>query len=115
MANKKRQQDEKTKKFKKQFISERENGLSIPEIADKYHISKRHAYNLLQEIADESGVTRESLLQTPHSQNSSPLFIHKGGEEKVNVEEIRKEFQSIHTSAEKIVKSIDKVLEEDER
>ena len=113
MANNKKQKDEKTMKFIKNFIAERESGLSIPEIADKYFISKRHAYNLLQEIADANGVTRESLLHRPNAPHASPLFVHRNGEEKVNIGEIRKEFQNIITSSNNIISKIDSILEED--
>ena len=114
MANTKRQQDEKTKLFKKHFVSERESGLSIPEIADKYHISRRHAYNLLQEIADENGVTRKSLLQQPNKQHTTPLFTNtRNNEEKINVEKVREDFQNILTAAENVMNAIETLLEED--
>lgn len=104
---------ERVLQLKKNFMEHHKNGWTIQEIADKYHVTRRHTYSILQKIADENGVTRESLLHTPHSQHSSPLFVHRDGEEKVNVEEIRKDFQNILTSAGKIVENISKVLEED--
>ena len=104
---------ERVLQLRKNFMKHHNDGWSLQEIADYYHVTRRHTYSILQKIADENGVTRESLLEIPHSQHSSPLFVHRDGEEKVNVEEIRKEFQNILTSAGKIVDSIDKVLEED--
>ena len=115
MANKGKQ-DERTIQFKKNFMKEREKGLSIPEIADKYSISRRHAYYILQEIADENGVTRESLLFHPHKEHSTPLFTNtRNGEEKVNVEKVREDFQNILTSAQNVMNAIETLLEEDEQ
>lgn len=104
---------ERVLQLKKNFMEHHKNGWTIQEIADKYHVTRRHTYTLLQEIADENGVTRESLLEIPHSQHASPLFLHRDGVEKVNVEEIRKDFQNIISSANNVMKAIDTLLEED--
>lgn len=106
--------NERTKKYKQNFMKEREKGLSIPEIAKKYDISRRHAYFILQEIADENGVERSELLKQPHKQHSVPLFTNtRDGEEKVNVEKVLEDFQNIITSAQNVMKVIETILEED--
>ena len=54
---------EQVKRFCDQFMSEHEKGLSIPEIAYRYGISKVSAYNNLELIAKKQGMSREDLLQ----------------------------------------------------
>lgn len=46
-----------------------EKGLSIKEIAETYGLAVRTIYVELQYIADEHGVSREYLLQRPHSEH----------------------------------------------
>ena len=50
----------------KNFINLRSKGLSIAEIAEKYHLSTHTIYNRLQEIADQNGVERSALLDIVH-------------------------------------------------
>lgn len=57
---------ERTFKMRENFIELHDKGYSIPQIAKMYGLSTQTIYNSLQEIADESGRTRESLLEVPH-------------------------------------------------
>ena len=62
-----RKEDERTLKMKENFIELHDNGNSIAEIAKIYGLDKTTVYHCLQEIAEKSGRTRESLLVAPHS------------------------------------------------
>lgn len=55
-----------TIKMKGEFMFCHKKGMSIAEIAKEYDVSVYTIYDMLQEIADENGVTRESLLQIVH-------------------------------------------------
>ncbi len=50
-------------------------GLTIPQIAKKYNLSTPTVYANLQAIADQAGVSRESLLERPHAEHAS--FVRK--------------------------------------
>ena len=49
------------------FMEKHNEGLSIVEIANFFHVDFSTVYNCLQEIADNNNVTRESLLQVVKS------------------------------------------------
>lgn len=57
-----RRRSENVLQFKKIFLVKRRGGLSVKEIAEQCHISTTYGYHLLQEIADENGMTREEVL-----------------------------------------------------
>ena len=61
--------NERTLKMMQNYISLHDSGMSPGEIAKKYNLSPWTVYNALQKIADEAGVTRESLLERPHSEH----------------------------------------------
>ena len=61
---------ERSLQFKEHFEKNKEDGLSIPEMARKYGLSVCHAYNLVREIAEERGVPYDSLLQRNRSQHT---------------------------------------------
>ncbi len=49
--------------FHQEFV---DHQLSIAEIEEKYHVSKGYAYNLLDEIAENNGVSVETYYQMDH-------------------------------------------------
>lgn len=57
--------NERTLQMMKDYVELHRQGLSIAEIARRYHLSTRTIYTRLQEIADAAGVPRESLLDAP--------------------------------------------------
>ena len=61
--------NERTLQMMQNYILLHNGGLSPGEIAKKYDLSPWTVYNALQKIADEAGVTRESLLERPHSEH----------------------------------------------
>lgn len=86
---------ERVKALKKHFIEERQRGLTISEIAKRYKVSQRHIYFLLQEIADENGVSRRSLLDIPHKQHSQRTDCISN--ESIDIESIQELFENILT------------------
>ncbi len=61
------QLSERTLKMKQNFIELHKQGSSIEEIAAKFDLTPGTVYRCLGEIATAAGVSRESLLQRPHS------------------------------------------------
>ena len=61
---------ERVKRMKKNFIRLHNEGKTIAEIAKEFQITNWTIYKHLQEIADENGVSRESLLQVPQKEHT---------------------------------------------
>lgn len=59
-------ESERVVQMKAHFMQLHEEGWSIPEIADKYNLSKGTVYRHLASIASQNGVTREVFLQQVH-------------------------------------------------
>lgn len=68
------QNSSRTLKMMEDFMVLRNAGHSIPEIAKMNGVDFSVVYRKLDEIAEKNGVTRESLLETPH-----PNYSRKGG------------------------------------
>lgn len=68
MAN---SQSERTFKLREGFMSLHNQGLGVSEIAENFDLHPVTVYRLLDEIAEAAGVTRESLLQRPHTAHAS--------------------------------------------
>lgn len=62
-----RRRSENVLQFKQVFLAKKQKGLSVREIAEQCHISTTYGYYLLQEIADENGMTRDEVLRQPTS------------------------------------------------
>ena len=60
-------QDERTLQMKREYMKLHDEGYSPREIAKKFGLSDVTVYRYLGEIAEENGVTRESLLEIPHA------------------------------------------------
>ena len=91
----------------KNFMLYHNDGYSICEIADVFEVDFSTVYKHLQEIADNNGVTRESLLVIPHSSTSSHLPFYK---EKINIEELKNSFIQLEADVDKVIENIDRIL-----
>lgn len=67
-----RRRSENVLQFKQVFLAKKQEGLSVREIAEQCHISTTYGYYLLQEIADENGMTRDEVLR-----QSTSTKVHK--------------------------------------
>ena len=101
-------QSERTLKMKENFVTLRKEGLTPLEIADRYSVSYRTMYSCLSEIADDAGVTRESLLVTPGRGN------HNGGYRSepvaVNIAQDLAHFESVLTDLSSIRQALNNYL-----
>ena len=109
---------ERTLRMKSEFISLHREGLSILEIAKKYDLSTPTVYSSLQEIADAAGVSRESLLERPHSehskfirQQSEPLIPVNREDFYLHFEAVLKDFRELRSAIKKTVKSQEEYLD----
>ena len=104
-------QSERIKLLREGFIHLRNDGKSISEIADHFHVSTVTVYSNLQVIADANGVTRESLLYVvhkPHELKNGRVTFFK---ETVKPEELKKNFSNIRNDVDNIIELIDTILD----
>lgn len=102
--------NERTKQLKENFMELHEKGWSIAQIAEYFHLSQRHIYNVLPEIAEENGVSKESLLAVPHKEHSTRSKTTKST---INPYEIEKSFDEMISQGKKIINNITSILHEE--
>lgn len=86
------QKNERTLQMQQNYVRLHNEGLSPIEIAKVYDLSAWTVYNALQEIADEAGVSRESLLARPHAEHQ-PFERISEPVKPVKIEAFREKFQ----------------------
>ena len=101
---------ERTIQLKKHFMELHEKGWSIAKIAEHFSLSQRHIYNVLPEIAEENGVSKESLLAVPHKEHSTRSKTTKSS---VNPYEIEKSFDKMISTGKDIINQITCILQEE--
>lgn len=82
--------------------------MSNKEIADKYGVTIRTVYFLLEEISKNMGVSRESLLDYPHSKHKSRGANPK--KELVDPKEFSHTFENIRNNISEVIAKIDKEI-----
>ncbi|MBE6345527.1 MAG: hypothetical protein E7063_07590 [Spirochaetaceae bacterium] len=106
-------QSQRVIQMKKGFMQLHEDGKSISEIAEVYHLHPRTVYSYLQEIADSNNVTRESLLPVVHKphemKNSTVRKCYD--DDAFDIKEVQASFASAITSVSNVIKKIDNILD----
>ena len=105
-------QSERCNLLKKNFMPLRKQGKSIAEISQMHNVSSATVYNILQGIADENHVSRESLLYQPHSPHIRNCVSSKNQSEDSNVDELLKDVFSISEAFNSILATIETVTNE---
>lgn len=100
---------QRVENLKKDFMKYHNDGYSIRDIANIFHVDFSTVYNHLQEIADTHGVTRESLLERVSSSHTSRLSFQK---DKTDVRELKDGFSNIEKDIDKVISVIDKITKE---
>ena len=91
-----------------------EQGMTIAEIADHFHVSKFTIYDRLQEIADNNHVDRESLLTRVHKPHEMEINISPGPRSYINPDELLENYKTMIDISERILTDIKKVITEEE-
>ena len=102
---------ESTRKMMKQFPELNELGYTILEIAEEFDLSWTTVYNALDEIAQETGRTRDELLKRPMNPDHSGRVSTKG--RRFDLEEFRETANQAKARIELMNKLIDSALEEE--
>lgn len=105
-------QSERSFQFKKNYVEMRDRGMSVYEISDYYHLSCRHAYNLIRELADEIGVPYESLLNRPHCTHIVIGSAKVQPVKRVDFSSFEKEFREGISMFDKTLNQMDRRLKE---
>lgn len=99
---------QRVKFLKENFMHYHEIGYTIPEIAEKCAVDDSTVYYYLAEIAKANNVTRESLLTRASSSHvTSTASFHK---DKVDIEQLNRDFQSLDTHLSNIISSLDQII-----
>lgn len=108
-------ESESVKVMKENFMELHGQGLSIPEIAEKFGISSSVIYKKhLQEIADANGVSRESLLKIVR-EPTERMYKEEEKRVKVNIEELKRGFREAGEKIDFLIGIIDDILEEEKK
>ena len=86
--------DERTLQMERECVELHNQGLMPKEIAQKFNLSRRTVYNSLQKIADEAGVSRQSLLEIPHKEHAK-YDVEKKNDVPVKIEELNKKIDKV--------------------
>lgn len=108
-----RKMNERTLQMLQNFMTLHNNGWTIPEIAKKYDLASRTIYSYLDKIADENGVTRDSLLSVPHTEH---LCYERQFEpvKPVDLTEFKQRFQKTLDAMNDVTEIIELILDEQE-
>lgn len=105
-------ESERMRLVKANFMELHQQGLSIPEIAEKYNLGRATVYHALQTIADANGVSRESLLQIVRKPTER-AYKEEAKKVKVNVSELENGFKEVGNMIDSIINIIDETLREE--
>ena len=78
-----------------------------------YSLSRHTVYYYLQDIANENGVTRESLLEVVHKPHVLTKPALKNPAKQVEIEKIRGSFSELYNDLDSLAKNIRTFLQED--
>lgn len=105
--------NERTLQMMKNYVSLHDGGMSPRDIAKKFDLSYWTVYNALQEIADNAGVTRESLLKRPHSEHQ-PFERISEPVKPINIKAFSERFQNALGFMSEFKEMVDMAIEDAE-
>lgn len=97
------------------FMLLHNQGLSIPEIAEKSAVTTRTVYTYLQEIADINNVSRESLLEKVHNPHEVTKFTPRKKIPKVDAENLINRYLDVIRTAEDLKEVLHNILNQEEK
>lgn len=100
--------------MKQNFMALHNEGYSIPEIAQKFNLSKATVYRHLDEIARENKVTRDDLLQVIKPPYSERGFREEARRVRVDVKELRRGLEEAGNAIQGTIDLIDLIMKEEE-
>ena len=97
--------------MKKNFMALHNAGYTIPEIADKYGLSRPTVYRHLDEIAQENNVTRSSLLQVVKCPYTERVIREEEQRTKLDMNQLRNGLNEAEKAIQKTIDLINLMLE----
>ena len=102
-------ESERVVQMKINFMKLHQEGWTIPEIADKYNLSRPTVYRHLEAIASQNGVTREALLQQVHQ--TPAYWAHQSSTLKVDGNQLLEKFDVAQKAFNGISDDISSIIE----
>ena len=96
------------------FIKFYNEGMSIPEIAEKSAVTTRTVYAYLQEIAEKNGVSRESLLERVHKPHEVTKFGEHKKIPKIDEKVLINRYLEVIKTAENLQEQLHNILQQEE-
>ena len=107
-------ESERARAMKAGFMELHNEGLTIPEIAEKFGMDSSTIYKKhLQDIADANGVSRESLLQVVKAPSERKLLREEAKKVQVDVEKMKVQFHNAEESIKTLIDMIHETLKEE--
>lgn len=106
-------ENERTLKMKQEFVSRRDEGQSINQIADRFGLSPSTVYKKIDQIAQDSGRTRESLLERVHRPHLTHDRLYEPLQG-VDVGEYRRKIGELKTSCNELRELMDSYIAREE-
>lgn len=106
-------ESERMRLMKENFMELHNQGLTVPQIAEKYNLGESTVYHKLQEIADANNVSRESLLKVVRTP-SEKAYREEARRVRVNVNELLKGLDEADKGIQSTMSLINMILEEEE-
>lgn len=106
-------ESERMRLMKENFMELHQQGFSVSEIAERYNLSNKAAYNALQAIAEANGVSRESLLKVVRKLTTERAYKEEAKKVKVDVGELKKGFKEAGNLLDTMISIIDETLREE--
>lgn len=107
------ERSERVLRFVENYVTDWKSGMVLTEIAAKYSISRRRAYEVLDEIAEKSGIDRKALLERPHYKEHSNRGVPKNKKHStlsIDIQEVKQEMDDMIGQGKIILKDIEKIL-----
>lgn len=106
-------ESERMRLMKESFMELHQQGVTIPEIAEKFNLGKTTVYHTLQDIADANGISRESLLQIPRKASAERAYQREAKKVKVDVAKLKNGFREAGSHLDFLIGIIDDILREE--
>lgn len=104
---------ERSLRFKEHYLENFAKGMRVAEQARLAEISTPHAYCLIHEISDETGISYEELIFHPHTEHViSGIRKELKKVEPINFSKFRKEFKTVKDLMDKNLEFLKEVLED---
>ena len=106
-----RKKNESTLRMESEFMALHSQGMTIPQIAKKFNLTTTTIYSLLDDIAKQNGVSRESLLERVHPKHQMSSDCYREQLAAVNPIDYNTRYNEVMVGIYEIRKMLKKVID----